>query len=162
MMLQGMTAQYLLRRTYRVKAGDAILVHAAAGGVGSILCQWGKHLGATVIGTVGTDEKAKLARENGCDHVIVYTREDFAPRVRELTDRALSLDPRIKQFKAEEKAARAAKKGGVAGVSPADLKKKQEEEQKAKEEEAKKAAEEAQKAADDKVSREAAKKAKAA
>lgn len=86
MMLQGMTAQYLLRRTYRVQQGDTILVQAAAGGVGLILCQWAKHLGATVIGTVGTDEKAELARANGCDHPIVYTREDFLPRVLELTE----------------------------------------------------------------------------
>jgi len=85
MMLQGMTAQYLLRRTYRVQAGDTILVHAAAGGVGLILCQWAKHLGANVIGTVSTDEKAALARANGCDHPIVYTREDFQARVLELT-----------------------------------------------------------------------------
>ncbi len=85
MMLQGMTAQYLLRRTYRVQKGDTILVHAAAGGVGLILCQWAKHLGATVIGTVGSDEKAELARANGCTHPIVYTREDFVPRVLELT-----------------------------------------------------------------------------
>lgn len=88
MMLQGMTAQYLLRRTYRVQPGDAILVHAAAGGVGTILCQWGRHLGATVIGTVGSDEKAELARSNGCAHVIVYTREIFAERVRALTEGA--------------------------------------------------------------------------
>ena len=85
MMLQGMTAEYLLRRTYRVKAGDTILVHAAAGGVGLILCQWAKHLGATVIGTVGSDEKAALARAHGCDHPIVYTREDFLARVLEIT-----------------------------------------------------------------------------
>ena len=85
MMLQGMTAQYLLRRTYRVQAGDAILVHAAAGGVGSILCQWANHLGAIVIGTVGSDEKAEIARANGCHHVIIYTRENFAQRVREIT-----------------------------------------------------------------------------
>jgi NADPH2:quinone reductase len=85
MMLQGMTAQYLLRRTYRVQAGDTILVHAAAGGVGLILCQWAKQLGATVIGTVSTDEKAALAQANGCDHPIVYTREDFQARVIELT-----------------------------------------------------------------------------
>jgi NADPH:quinone reductase len=86
MMLQGMTAQYLLRRTYPVKPGDRILVHAAAGGVGSILCQWAKHLGATVIGTVGTDDKARLAKTNGCDTVIVYTRDNFAPAVRDITD----------------------------------------------------------------------------
>ena len=85
MMLQGMTAQYLLRRTYRVQAGDTILIHAAAGGVGLIVCQWAKALGATVIGTVGSDEKAALARANGCDHPIVYTRENFAERVKALT-----------------------------------------------------------------------------
>src|SRR6185369_8921517 len=73
-MLQGMTAEMLLRRVYPVKAGDTILVHAAAGGVGLILCQWGKALGATVIGTVGSDDKAELARAHGCDHPIVYTR----------------------------------------------------------------------------------------
>jgi len=86
MMLQGMTVQYLLRRTYKVQSGDTILVHAAAGGVGLIMCQWAKHLGASVIGTVGTDEKAELARANGCDHPIVYTRENFSERVREITD----------------------------------------------------------------------------
>jgi NADPH2:quinone reductase len=85
MMLKGMTAQYLLRSTYQVRPGDTILVHAAAGGVGLILCQWAKHLGATVIGTVGTEEKATLARAHGCDHPVVYTREDFVERVRELT-----------------------------------------------------------------------------
>ena len=85
MMLQGMTAQYLLRRTYRVQPGDAILVQAAAGGVGQILCQWGRHLGALVIGTVGSDEKANIAREAGCAHVIVYSRENFAEKVREIT-----------------------------------------------------------------------------
>jgi NADPH:quinone reductase len=86
MMLQGLTAQYLLRRIYKVKAGDTILIHAAAGGVGLIVCQWAKHLGATVIGTVGSDEKAALAKANGCDHPIVYTREDFQQRVMEITD----------------------------------------------------------------------------
>jgi NADPH:quinone reductase len=86
MMLKGLTTQYLVRQTYKVKKGDTILVHAAAGGVGLILCQWAKHLGATVIGTVGSDEKAKLAKAHGCDHPIVYTREDFAKRVLELTD----------------------------------------------------------------------------
>jgi NADPH2:quinone reductase len=86
MMLQGMTAQYLLRRTYRVQAGDAILLHAAAGGVGLIASQWARHLGATVIGTVGSDEKAELARAHGCHHVIVYTRENFTERVREITN----------------------------------------------------------------------------
>jgi NADPH:quinone reductase len=85
MMLQGLTAQYLLRRTYRVQAGDKILIHAAAGGVGLIVCQWAKALGATVIGTVGSDEKAALAKAHGCDHAIVYTREDFTERVREIT-----------------------------------------------------------------------------
>lgn len=85
MMLQGMTVHYLLRRTYRVKPGDTILVHAAAGGVGLIACQWARHLGATVIGTVGSDEKAALAKANGCDHPIVYTREDIVARVREIT-----------------------------------------------------------------------------
>ena len=86
MMLQGMTVEYLLRRTYRVQAGDLILMHAAAGGVGLIACQWAKHLGATVIGTVGNDEKAELARAHGCDHPVVYTRESFVDRVRELTE----------------------------------------------------------------------------
>ncbi len=86
MMLKGLTAQYLLRQTYRVEPGDTVLVHAAAGATGSILCQWAKHLGATVIGTVGTDAKAEVARANGCDHAIVYTREDFTARVREITD----------------------------------------------------------------------------
>jgi len=85
MMLKGMTAQYLLRRTYKVRAGDQILVHAAAGGVGQILCQWAKHLGATVIGTVGSDEKAKLAKKAGCRHVIVTSREKFPERVKEIT-----------------------------------------------------------------------------
>ena len=88
MMLQGMTVEYLLRRTYPVQSGETILFHAAAGGVGLIACQWAKHLGATVIGTVGSDEKAELARAHGCDHPIVYTREDFTARVRELTDGA--------------------------------------------------------------------------
>ena len=85
LMLKGLTAQYLLRRTHRVQRGDTILFHAAAGGVGLIACQWAKHLGATVIGTVGSDAKAPLARANGCDHVIVYTREHFPERVRALT-----------------------------------------------------------------------------
>ncbi len=85
MMLQGMTAQYLLRRTYRVQPGDTILLHAAAGGVGLILCQWAKALGATVIGTVGSDAKAALAKAHGCDHTIVYTRENFTERVRAIT-----------------------------------------------------------------------------
>lgn len=85
-MLKGMTAQYLLRRTYAVKAGDTILVHAAAGGVGLILCQWAKHLGVNVIGTVGSDEKGKLAKAHGCDYIINYSTEDFAARVAEITD----------------------------------------------------------------------------
>lgn len=85
MMLKGMTAQYLLRRSYRVQAGDTILVHAAAGGVGLILCQWAKHLGATVIGTVGNDEKAQQAQAHGCEHPIVYTRENFLERVKAIT-----------------------------------------------------------------------------
>ena len=85
MMLQGLTAAYLLRRTYRVQAGDAVLIHAAAGGVGLIACQWAKALGATVIGTVSTEAKADLARAHGCDHIIYYTRENVAQRVRELT-----------------------------------------------------------------------------
>lgn len=87
-MLKGMTAHYLLRSTYRVKAGETILFHAAAGGVGLIACQWAKHLGATVIGTVGSEEKAALARANGCTHVIDYNREDFVERVAEITDGA--------------------------------------------------------------------------
>ncbi len=85
-MLKGMTAQYLIRRTYRVKPGDTILFHAAAGGVGLMLCQWAKHVGATVIGTVGSDAKAKLASVNGCDHVINYSTEDFVARVAEITN----------------------------------------------------------------------------
>jgi NADPH2:quinone reductase len=85
MMLQGMTAQYLLRSTYRVQSGDTILIHAAAGGVGMIACQWGKALGATVIGTVGSEEKAELAKLHGCDHTILYRQENIAERVREIT-----------------------------------------------------------------------------
>ncbi|MFM9884979.1 MAG: quinone oxidoreductase family protein [Burkholderiales bacterium] len=85
MMVRGMTARYLLRETYAVRPGDTILVHAAAGGVGLILCQWAKHLGATVIGTVGSDAKADFVRAHGCDHPIVYTTEDFAERVRQIT-----------------------------------------------------------------------------
>jgi NADPH2:quinone reductase len=85
MMLQGMTAQYLLRRTYRVQAGDTILFHAAAGGVGLIACQWAKHLGASVIGTVGSAQKAELAKTHGCDFPIIYTSEDFVERVRDIT-----------------------------------------------------------------------------
>lgn len=85
MMLKGLTAQYLLRQTYPVKSGDRILVHAAAGGVGLLLCQWARELGATVIGTVGSDDKAKLAHAHGCEHPVVYTRENFVERVREIT-----------------------------------------------------------------------------
>src|SRR5262249_17382689 len=77
-MLKGMTAQYLIRRTYPVKAGETVLFHASAGGVGLIACQWLKALGATVIGTVGSDEKATVARAHGCAHVIISTREDIA------------------------------------------------------------------------------------
>ena len=84
-MLKGMTAHYLLHRTYKVKKGDTILVHAAAGGVGQILCQWAKHLGAIVIGTVSTDEKAILAKKSGCKHVIVTSRESVSGRVKEIT-----------------------------------------------------------------------------
>ncbi len=86
MMLQGMTAQYLLRQTYPVQAGQTILFHAVAGGVGLIACQWAKHLGATVIGTVGSEAKAELARAHGCDHTINYKSEDFVARVREITE----------------------------------------------------------------------------
>lgn len=87
-MLQGLTAQYLLRRTYRVQPGDTILIQAAAGGVGLLVCQWAKALGATVIGTVSSDDKAQIAKAHGCDHPIVYTREDFTARVREITNGA--------------------------------------------------------------------------
>ena len=85
MMLKGLTAQYLLRRTYRMKAGDTILVHAAAGGVGNLLCQWGKALGATVIGTVGSEAKAKVAKKAGAKHVILYNTENFVERVAQIT-----------------------------------------------------------------------------
>jgi NADPH2:quinone reductase len=85
MMIRGMTARYLLKETYRVKSGDPILIHAVAGGVGLIMCQWAKHIGATVIGTVGSAHKAQIAREFGCDHAIVYTEEDFVERVRDIT-----------------------------------------------------------------------------
>jgi len=86
MMLQGMTVRYLIREVYAVKAGDTILIHAAAGGVGLILCQWAAALGATVIGTVSSEEKAELARANGCHHPILYTRDDFQKRVMEITE----------------------------------------------------------------------------
>ena len=85
MMLKGMTARYLLRNTYRVKKGDTILIHAAAGGLGLILCQWASHLGATVIGTVGSKKKADLARAHGCHHPILYTKQNFVDRVKRLT-----------------------------------------------------------------------------
>jgi NADPH2:quinone reductase len=85
MMLKGMTAQYLLNRTYKVGKGTTVLMHAAAGGVGQILCQWANHLGATVIGTVGSPEKGELAKKNGCHHVINYSKEDFVARVKEIT-----------------------------------------------------------------------------
>jgi len=85
MMLKGMTAQYLLNRTYKVGKGTTVLIHAAAGGVGLIACQWAKHLGATVIGTVGSKDKADLAKANGCDHTILYRDEDFVTRVKEIT-----------------------------------------------------------------------------
>ena len=85
MMLQGMTVYYLLNRTYRVKSGDTILFYAAAGGVGLIACQWAKHLGATVIGCVGSEEKVELAKANGCDHPILYRDENVPERVKEIT-----------------------------------------------------------------------------
>lgn len=85
MMLKGMTAEYLLHRTYAVKKGDTILVQAAAGGVGLILCQWANAIGATVIGTVGSADKAELAKKHGCHHTILYRSEDFAARVKEIT-----------------------------------------------------------------------------
>jgi NADPH2:quinone reductase len=85
MMLQGMTAQYLLRSTFRIKKGDTILFHAAAGGVGLIACQWARHLGATVIGTVGSPEKAELAKAHGCDYPLLYRQEDWVSRVKEIT-----------------------------------------------------------------------------
>lgn len=85
MMLKGLTAEYLLFRSFKVEPGHTILVHAAAGGVGLILCQWAKRLGATVIGTVGSPDKAALARSHGCDHTILYREEDFVARVREIT-----------------------------------------------------------------------------
>jgi NADPH2:quinone reductase len=85
MMLKGMTVEYLLRRTFKVEKGMTVLVHAAAGGIGLILCQWANHLGATVIGTVGSKDKAELARANGCHHAILYRDEDFAARVKEIT-----------------------------------------------------------------------------
>jgi len=85
MMLQGMTVQFLIRQVYKIGKGDTILIHAAAGGVGLILCQWAKHLGATVIGTVGSPGKARLAKAHGCDYPIIYSRENFVDRVRKIT-----------------------------------------------------------------------------
>lgn len=86
LMLQGMTAQYLLRQTWPVQPGDTVLIHAAAGGVGLLVCSWARALGATVIGTVSTPAKAELARQHGCTHPIVYTEEDFVARVRDITN----------------------------------------------------------------------------
>jgi NADPH:quinone reductase len=85
MMLKGLTVQYLIRQIHKVAEGDTILFHAAAGGVGLIACQWAKSLGATVIGTVGSEEKAKIAKAHGCDYPVIYTREDFVARVKEIT-----------------------------------------------------------------------------
>ncbi|MEU4430011.1 quinone oxidoreductase [Nocardia rhamnosiphila] len=85
MTMRGLTTAYLLRRIHPLREGDTVLLHAAAGGVGSIFVQWAKLLGITVIGTVSSEEKAEIARANGCDHVVIYTREDVAPRVREIT-----------------------------------------------------------------------------
>ena len=85
MMLKGMTVQYLLRRTYRVQKGDNVLIHAAAGGIGLIACQWANHLGANVIGTVGSKEKGELAKKNGAHHIINYRDEDFVAKVKEIT-----------------------------------------------------------------------------
>ena len=87
-LLKGMTAEYLIRRLYPVRAGETVLFHAAAGGVGLLACQWLKQLGATIIGTAGSEEKAELARAHGCDHVILYRKEDVAKRVREITNGA--------------------------------------------------------------------------
>ncbi len=86
MMLRGMTVRYLLHGCYPVKSGDTILIHAAAGGIGLIVCQWAKYLGARVIGTVGSEEKAELAKSRGCDHAILYKKQDFAAEVRKFTD----------------------------------------------------------------------------
>ena len=84
--MKGLTAYYLLHKTYAVKPGDWVLIHAAAGGMGNVLVPWAKHLGANVVGTVGSEPKARIARKLGCDHVIDYATEDFAARCRELTD----------------------------------------------------------------------------
>ncbi len=85
-LLRGMTVEYLVNRLYQIKSGDTILVHAAAGGVGLILCQWAKHLGATVIGTVSTESKVTIAKEHGCDFPIVYTKVDFVEEVKKITE----------------------------------------------------------------------------
>src|SRR5882757_6600577 len=85
MMLKGMTVEYLLRRTYKVQKGDNVLIHAAAGGIGLIACQWANHLGANVIGTVGSKDKAELAKANGCHHTILYRDEDFVAKVKDIT-----------------------------------------------------------------------------
>ena len=87
-MLKGMTAEYLVRRTFKVESGQTVLFHAAAGGVGLIACQWLKSIGANVIGTVGSSEKAELARANGCDHTILYKEENFVEKVKEITNGA--------------------------------------------------------------------------
>jgi NADPH2:quinone reductase len=89
MMLKGMTVEYLVRRTFKVEKGQNVFVHAAAGGVGLILCQWANHLGANVIGTVGSKEKADLAKANGCHHPILYQTENFVDRVKQITNGAL-------------------------------------------------------------------------
>ena len=85
-MTKGLTTFYLLHKTYKVKSGETILFHAAAGGVGQIFCQWAKSLGCTVIGTVGSDEKIEIAKSNGCAHVINYSKENFAEKVKEITN----------------------------------------------------------------------------
>jgi NADPH:quinone reductase len=90
MMIRGMTARYLLKETYRVKPGDTMLIHAAAGGVGQIVCQWAKHLGATVIGTVGSREKAEIARKHGCDHTILYRESDFVAAVKAIAPQGVT------------------------------------------------------------------------
>src|ERR1700677_1778893 len=89
MMLKGMTVEYLVRRTFKVQKGQNVFVHAAAGGVGLILCQWANHLGANVIGTVGSKEKAELAKANGCHHTILYRDEDFVARTKDITKGAM-------------------------------------------------------------------------
>lgn len=86
MLLKGLTVSYLIHRTYKVQAGDTVLFHAAAGGVGMIACQWLKQKGATVIGTIGSDEKAEVAKAHGCDHPIIYSRENFSEQVMEITN----------------------------------------------------------------------------